>query len=188
MVIHSPRTAWDYNNLDYNPGGREAVVERVHATLKPAVRRAEDMGCVLVIKNIEDIDTHIRVDLARSFDSPAVRVSIDTGHANYAHGSRAARLSTTMCMQPATCCITCTCRTRMDMPTGIGTPAKAASSGGRSSARRGGSPHRAGPCPIIHRPVARIVMKALRASPRRSGARLQTPQTPEPDRAGSFQA
>jgi sugar phosphate isomerase/epimerase len=87
MVIHSPYTTWDYNNLDYNPGGREAVVERVHAALKPAVKRAEDMGCVLVIENIEDIDTHIRVDLARSFDSPAVRVSIDTGHANYAHGS-----------------------------------------------------------------------------------------------------
>lgn len=87
MVIHSPYTTWDYNNLDYNPGGREAVVERVHATLGPAVKRAEDMGCVLVIENIEDIDTRIRVDLARSFGSPAVRVSIDTGHANYAHGS-----------------------------------------------------------------------------------------------------
>ncbi len=90
MVVHSPYTTWDYNNLDNNPGSRQSVIERVHATIGPAVKRAEDMGCVLVIENIEDVDTHIRVDLAKSFDSPAVRVSIDTGHANYAHGSTGA--------------------------------------------------------------------------------------------------
>lgn len=87
MVIHSPYTTWDYNNLDNNPGSREGVTERAHQTLSAAVKRAEAIGCVLVIENIEDIDAHIRVDLARSFDSPSVRVSIDTGHANYAHGS-----------------------------------------------------------------------------------------------------
>ena len=87
MVIHSPYTTWDHNNLDYNPGSRAGIVERVHDTLKTAVKRAEDMGCVLVIENIEDIDPHARVELARSFDSEAVRVSIDTGHANYAYGS-----------------------------------------------------------------------------------------------------
>jgi len=85
MVIHSPYTTWDHNNLDYNPGGREQVTERVHAVLGDAVKRAEDMGCVLVIENIEDVDPHARVTLASSFDSVAVRVSIDTGHANYAH-------------------------------------------------------------------------------------------------------
>lgn len=87
MVIHSPYTTWGYNNLDDNPGSRQGIIERVHATIGAAVKRAEDMGCVLVIENIEDVDAHIRVDLAKSFDSPAVRVSIDTGHANYAHGS-----------------------------------------------------------------------------------------------------
>ncbi len=87
MVIHSPYTTWDYNNLDYNPGSRSGIIERAHDTLRTVVARAENMGCVLVIENIEDIDHHIRVDLARSFDSPSVRVSIDTGHANYAHGS-----------------------------------------------------------------------------------------------------
>jgi sugar phosphate isomerase/epimerase len=85
MVIHSPYTTWDYNNLDYNPGGREQVIERVHAVLGDAVKRAEDMGCVLVIENIEDVDPHARVALAKSFNSRSVRVSIDTGHANYAH-------------------------------------------------------------------------------------------------------
>jgi sugar phosphate isomerase/epimerase len=87
MVIHSPYTTWDYNNLDYNPGGREEMIARTHATIGSAVKRAEDMGCVLVIENIEDKDPHARVELAQSFNSEAVKVSIDTGHANYAYGS-----------------------------------------------------------------------------------------------------
>jgi sugar phosphate isomerase/epimerase len=90
MVVHSPYTTWDYNNLDYNPGGREQVIERVHKAMGDAVKRAEDLGVTLVIENIEDKDPHIRVELARSFESPAVRVSIDTGHANYAYGSTGA--------------------------------------------------------------------------------------------------
>ena len=85
MVIHSPYTTWDHNNLDYNPGSRAQVIERVHAALSDAVKRAENIGCVLVIENIEDVDPHTRVELAQSFSSPAVRVSLDTGHANYAH-------------------------------------------------------------------------------------------------------
>ena len=32
MVIHSPYTTWDHNNLDYNPGSRAQVIERVHAS------------------------------------------------------------------------------------------------------------------------------------------------------------
>ncbi len=85
MVIHSPYTTWDYNNLDYNPGARTELIERVHGIIGGAVKRAEQMGCVLVIENIEDKDAHARVELAKSFNSPAVRLSIDTGHANYAH-------------------------------------------------------------------------------------------------------
>jgi hypothetical protein len=78
MVIHSPFTTWDYNNLDINPGSRHALTERVHLTLKDVVQRAENIGCELVIENIEDKDPAARVLLARSFDSAAVRVSIDT--------------------------------------------------------------------------------------------------------------
>ncbi|WP_445488268.1 sugar phosphate isomerase/epimerase family protein [Rhodopseudomonas sp. RCAM05734] len=90
MVIHSPFTTWDYNNLDINPGSREALAERVHQTLRDVVQRAEGIGCELVIENIEDIDPMARVLLARSFNSVAVRVSIDTGHAHYAHVSTGA--------------------------------------------------------------------------------------------------
>jgi sugar phosphate isomerase/epimerase len=87
MVIHSPYTAWDYNNLDNGPTARADLLERTHQTLRAAVTRAAESGVVLVIENIEDCDPHARVALAASFDSPAVKVSIDTGHAHYAHGS-----------------------------------------------------------------------------------------------------
>ena len=90
MVVHSPFTTWDYNNLDINPAAREALTERVHATLKEVVARAENIGCELVIENIEDKDPLARVELAKSFDSEAVRVSVDTGHAHYAHVSTGA--------------------------------------------------------------------------------------------------
>lgn len=90
MVIHSPYSTWDYNNLDLYPGGREAVIERVQATLADVIRRAEQIGCELVIENIEDKDPHERVRLATALDSKNVRVSLDTGHANYAHVSTGA--------------------------------------------------------------------------------------------------
>ncbi|MGM4908731.1 sugar phosphate isomerase/epimerase family protein [Rhizobium sp. 768_B6_N1_8] len=86
MVIHSPYTTWSYNNLDNNEGEREKIVEYCHQTMREAVKRADEIGCTLVIENIEDKDPHIRVALAESFNSPAVSVSIDTGHAHYAHG------------------------------------------------------------------------------------------------------
>jgi sugar phosphate isomerase/epimerase len=86
MVIHSPYTTWDYYNFDNNVDARAKLIERCHDTLREAVARAESLGLELVIENIEDKDPWARVELARSFNSPSVRVSIDTGHANYAYG------------------------------------------------------------------------------------------------------
>lgn len=90
MVIHSPYTTWDYNNLDGNPGARERIIECVHASIGAAVDRATDQGVTLVIENIEDIDPQDRRLLAASFNSEAIRLSIDTGHAHYAHVSTGA--------------------------------------------------------------------------------------------------
>lgn len=87
MVIHSPYTTWSYNNLDNNPGERERIIDYTQRTIGEAVKRAEDIGLTMVVENIEDIDPHIRNTLVDSFASPAVTVSIDTGHAHYAHGS-----------------------------------------------------------------------------------------------------
>lgn len=90
MVIHSPYSTWDYNNLDNNPGGRETLTDNVHDTLREVLERAEDQGVTLVVENIEDIDPIDRLRLVQSFNSPAIRVSIDTGHAEYARGSTGA--------------------------------------------------------------------------------------------------
>lgn len=90
MVIHSPYSTWMYNNLDNLPNARRDVVDLVHATLDPVIARAENANVTLVLENIEDKDPDARCDLARSFDSAAVKVSIDTGHAHYAHGSTGA--------------------------------------------------------------------------------------------------
>ncbi len=90
MVVHSPYTTWDYNHRAAYPTDYSMITEATHATLSAAVRRAEDIGCTLVIENIEDVDPMVRVALARSFNSEAVKVSIDTGHAQYAHGSTGA--------------------------------------------------------------------------------------------------
>lgn len=92
MVIHSPYSAWSFNNLDNAPDRKEydRVVENCHDTMAAVVKRAEDCGVTMVIENIDDIDTDIRCALADSFDSPAMAVSIDTGHAHYAHGTNGA--------------------------------------------------------------------------------------------------
>lgn len=90
MVVHSPFTTWSYHNLDNQADARGKLQERVHACLGEAVARAERIGVTLVIENIEDKDPHARVQLARSFGSERVRVSLDTGHAYYAQVSTGA--------------------------------------------------------------------------------------------------
>lgn len=86
MVVHSPVKSWDHENLGNQPDGWTKFEERVHLTLDPIVARAADMGAVIVMENIEDRDPAARVKLVEGFASEALRVSIDTGHAAYAHG------------------------------------------------------------------------------------------------------
>jgi len=93
MVVHSPYRAWDYRNIDLRPRGREQKIEAVHGCLGEAVKRAEDLGVTLVIENIQDIDPMDRLHLAKSFQSPAVRLSVDTGHAHYANGTDCAPMA-----------------------------------------------------------------------------------------------
>ena len=90
MVVHSPFRTWDSYNDGNRPGRRERKINRVRKTLGHIVKRAEDAGVTIVIENVEDKDPGVRVELARSFDSPAVQVSLDTGHAHYAHGATGA--------------------------------------------------------------------------------------------------
>ncbi|RDW12241.1 sugar phosphate isomerase/epimerase family protein [Paracoccus thiocyanatus] len=92
MVIHSPYTTWDFNNLDNFPdrAAYARVLENCHAAMAEPVRRAAEIGVTMVVENIEDKDPDIRRILADSFDTPAMAVSLDTGHAHYAHGSTGA--------------------------------------------------------------------------------------------------
>ena len=90
MVVHSPYLEWDHNNILHYPGAKEGIYERFHATMGPVVKRAEEVGTTLVLENIGDIDPFFRVDLAASLGSEAMQISVDTGHAHYAHGSRGA--------------------------------------------------------------------------------------------------
>ncbi len=91
MVVHSPYKTWDWYNFGNNPragnqpSAAEETIARVQANLRDAVALAEAHGVTLVIENIEDIEPGWRHDLAASFNSDNVRVSIDTGHAHYAH-------------------------------------------------------------------------------------------------------
>ena len=85
MVIHSPYTAWDHNNLDNIRGSRDKVIECTHETLRHVVERAGNQGVTLVIENITDINPTDRRVLAESFNSDQVKLSVDTGHAHYAH-------------------------------------------------------------------------------------------------------
>ena len=96
MVLHSPFTIWDHFNFDDNPATadlpslRDRIISNCQTLLAPVVRRAEDAGVTLVLENCDDVRPEDRLDLAKSFDSDAVRVSIDTGHAFNAHKTQGA--------------------------------------------------------------------------------------------------
>ncbi len=90
MVIHSPVTTWDQNNLPNYDTGFETMAENLHACIGKAVARAQDQGTILVMENIEDVNPDTRKALVENIDSDALRLSIDTGHAQYAHGSTGA--------------------------------------------------------------------------------------------------
>jgi sugar phosphate isomerase/epimerase len=85
MVVHSPLTIWDDHNLDAWPATRTRMFDTVVANLGPAAERAAGMGCTIVMENVEDCDPRLRRDLCARFDNGAVKVSLDTGHANYVH-------------------------------------------------------------------------------------------------------
>lgn len=84
MVLHSPYRAWYQNNILKSSGYAEKKLERIHDILTPVVRRAEAEGITIVIENIEDVDPYTRRTLVESFSSPAIALSIDTGHAQLA--------------------------------------------------------------------------------------------------------
>lgn len=90
MVIHSPFSIWDHDNYLNYDNFRSSKLEAIHSNLKSIVDRAEDMGCTIVIENGEDQDPQYRLDIVEHMESPALALSIDTGHAHYMHRAHSA--------------------------------------------------------------------------------------------------
>lgn len=85
MVIHSPYTPWEQHNFTTYDNYRQHLLDFTHLTLDAVVRRAENEGVVLVLENVMDIEPAERRRVVESFASPSLRISVDTGHAHYAH-------------------------------------------------------------------------------------------------------
>lgn len=85
MVVHSPFSIWDHDNICNYDGMWDAKFETIRANLKDVLARAEAMGCTLVLENIQDLDPRYRLDLVEYLNSPAIALSVDTGHAHYMH-------------------------------------------------------------------------------------------------------
>jgi sugar phosphate isomerase/epimerase len=84
MVLHSPYTRWYQWNRLAKPDYWQTKLARVHEVMTPVVKAAEDCGITLVIENILDVDPASRRAMVDSFNSDAIALSIDTGHAHLA--------------------------------------------------------------------------------------------------------
>lgn len=89
MVVHSPFNNWhEYNRFNFIQPGFDSVVDKVASDVKTvmgdALRLAEAHGVQLVLENIQDITPQIRREMVEIIDSPALALSIDTGHAQIA--------------------------------------------------------------------------------------------------------
>lgn len=91
MVVHSPYGPWDAQNIPAK-GAREAEksIAAILDTLAPALKRAEAAGVEMVLENIKDTDPAQRRAVVEAADSAALRLSVDTGHAEWAHVSAGA--------------------------------------------------------------------------------------------------
>ncbi len=90
IVIHSPFTTWAYNHRGLNASDADRMLSAVRDTMAAALARASDMGVTFVLENIEDIEPADRAELCAALDWQALELSVDTGHAHYAHISTGA--------------------------------------------------------------------------------------------------
>ncbi len=90
MVLHSPYDPWDAHNLDNGPKDRAKSISAILETLAPALKRASDLGVEMVLENIKDTEPGLRRAVVEAADTPALRLSVDTGHALWAYVSAGA--------------------------------------------------------------------------------------------------
>ncbi|MGV8988765.1 MAG: sugar phosphate isomerase/epimerase family protein [Cypionkella sp.] len=86
MVVHSPFTYWHLLNRRNFTYIHAAMLEAAAECLAPVLARAADIGCTLMLENIDDTDPADRRGLVAKIGHPNLRLSIDTGHAELAHG------------------------------------------------------------------------------------------------------
>jgi sugar phosphate isomerase/epimerase len=90
MVVHSPFLSFGHPAHTFQPASERAYeIEAAHAVLEPLLPRAEAIGCAIVVENIADGSPAPLLDLVRSFGTPLVRASLDTGHAAIMQGAGA---------------------------------------------------------------------------------------------------
>lgn len=90
LVVHSPFTAWLSKNFLNMPDIKPRMFEAAHDILGPCLERCKDIGCTMVLENIDDTDPFIRKALVDSFKSDYFKLSIDTGHAQLSHSNNGA--------------------------------------------------------------------------------------------------
>ena len=87
VVIHSPFTTWGYNHRGLCTHDADRMLNAARDTLGASLARAADMGVTFVLENIEDVGPQDRANLCAALGWKALELSVDTGHAHYAHGS-----------------------------------------------------------------------------------------------------
>lgn len=87
MVVHSPFTFWHVLNYANYSHLRPALMDACADCLVPVLAAAQQNGVTLVLENIDDTSPADRADLADMIDHPCLRLSVDTGHADLAHGN-----------------------------------------------------------------------------------------------------
>ena len=86
MVVHSPFTYWHLLNRANYPDIEGSMNAAAADCLAPVLARAADVGCTVMLENIDDTDPAARVEMVRRIGHPNLKVSLDTGHAELAHG------------------------------------------------------------------------------------------------------
>lgn len=82
MVIHSPFTTFGSPFVTHSSSeGRERELGATRAVLERLLPLAESIGCTLVLENIYDTNPGLWLNLVQTIDSPALRLSVDVGHA-----------------------------------------------------------------------------------------------------------
>lgn len=86
MVVHSPYSFWTLLNRANFPDLAASLIADAAECLAPVLERAAAIGCTLMLENIEDTDPADRVGMVAAIGHPNLKVSLDTGHAELAHG------------------------------------------------------------------------------------------------------